>query len=198
MNYPETLSDVIDLLSKLPGIGKKTAQRLAFNLVKSEDRYVEQLSDSLKKLNISIKNDPICGCMTDLDKCAICNSQSRNSDVICVVKDAQDVFHIEKSGFKGVYHVLGGLISPLDGVSIEDLNFQNLLNRMSGVREIILAIPSTIEGDATTYYIKDLLKNIDTKITRLARGLPMGANLEYVDDFTLQNSIEERRELNET
>tara|TARA_Y100000768_G_scaffold388349_1_gene383729 strand:- start:1739 stop:2335 length:597 start_codon:yes stop_codon:yes gene_type:complete len=198
MNYPETLSDVIDLLSKLPGIGKKTAQRLAFNLVKSEDRYVEQLSESLKKLNISIKNDPICGCMTDLDKCAICNSQSRNSDVICVVKDAQDVFHIEKSGFKGVYHVLGGLISPLDGVSIEDLNFQNLLNRMSGVREIILAIPSTIEGDATTYYIKDLLKNIDTKITRLARGLPMGANLEYVDDFTLQNSIEERRELNET
>ena len=130
MNYPETLSSVIDLLSKLPGIGKKTAQRLAFNLVKCENVYVEELSDSLKNLNISIKNDPICGCMTDLDKCSICNSHSRNLDVICVVKDAQDVFHIEKSGFKGVYHVLGGLISPLDGISIEALNFETLLNRM--------------------------------------------------------------------
>ena len=198
MNYPETLSSVIDLLSKLPGIGKKTAQRLAFNLVKSENVYVEELSDSLKNLNISIKNDPICGCMTDLDKCSICNSQSRNLDVICVVKDAQDVFHIEKSGFKGVYHVLGGLISPLDGISIEDLNFETLLNRMSGVREVILAIPSTVEGDATTYYINDLLKNVNAKITRLARGMPIGANLEYVDDFTLQNSIKERRELDES
>ena len=197
MNYPESLSAVIDLLSKLPGIGKKTAQRLAFNLVKSENMYVEKLSESLKKLNTSIKNDPICGCMTDLDRCAICNSPSRSLDVICVVKDAQDVFHIEKSGFKGVYHVLGGLISPLDGISIEDLNFQTLLDRMMGVQEVILAIPSTVEGDATTYYIKDLLKNMNTKITRLARGLPMGANLEYVDDFTLQNSIEERIELNE-
>ena len=197
MNYPESLSVVIDLLSNLPGIGKKTAQRLAFNLVKSENMYVEKLSDSLKKLNTSIKNDPICGCMTDLDRCAICNSPSRSLDVICVVKDAQDVFHIEKSGFKGVYHVLGGLISPLDGISIEDLNFQTLLDRMKGVQEVILAIPSTVEGDATTYYIKDLLKNMNTKITRLARGLPMGANLEYVDDFTLQNSIEERIELNE-
>ena len=192
MNYPESLSVVIDLLSKLPGIGKKTAQRLAFNLVKSENMYVEKLSESLKKLNTSIKNDPICGCMTDLDRCAICNSPSRSLDVICVVKDAQDVFHIEKSGFKGVYHVLGGLISPLDGISIEDLNFQTLLDRMMGVQEVILAIPSTVEGDATTYYIKDLLKNMNTKITRLARGLPMGANLEYVDDFTIQNSIEER------
>ena len=197
MNYPESLSVVIDLLSKLPGIGKKTAQRLAFNLVNSENMYVEKLSESLKKLNTSIKNDPICGCMTDLDRCAICNSPSRSLDVICVVKDAQDVFHIEKSGFKGVYHVLGGLISPLDGISIEDLNFQTLLDRMMGVQEVILAIPSTVEGDATTYYIKDLLKNMNTKITRLARGLPMGANLEYVDDFTLQNSIEERIELNE-
>ena len=197
MNYPESLSVVIDLLSKLPGIGKKTAQRLAFNLVKSENMYVEKLSESLKKLNTSIKNDPICGCMTDLNRCAICNSPSRSLDVICVVKDAQDVFHIEKSGFKGVYHVLGGLISPLDGISIEDLNFQTLLDRMMGVQEVILAIPSTVEGDATTYYIKDLLKNMSTKITRLARGLPMGANLEYVDDFTLQNSIEERIELNE-
>ena len=146
MNYPESLSAVIDLLSKLPGIGKKTAQRLAFNLVKSENMYVEKLSESLKKLNTSIKNDPICGCMTDLDRCAICNSPSRSLDVICVVKDAQDVFHIEKSGFKGVYHVLGGLISPLDGISIEDLNFQTLLDRMMGVQEVILAIPSKFLG----------------------------------------------------
>ncbi len=192
MNYPDSLQRVIDLLSKLPGIGKKTAQRLAFNLVKGDDLYVENLSTSMRVMKKTIKNDPICGCMTDLDTCKICNSSMRNSEIICVVKDAEDVFHIEKSGFKGLYHVLGGLISPLDGISIEDLNFNNLLLRISSAKEVILAIPSTVEGDATSYYIKDLLKSSSVRITRLARGLPMGVNLEYVDDFTLQSSIEQR------
>ena len=197
MNYPESLLTAIKLLSRLPGIGKKTAERLAFNLVKSETRYVEQLSKSLQELKLRIKDDPLCGCMIDLNRCQICNNPSRNSEIICVVKDQQDVFRIEKSGFKGVYHVLGGLISPLDGISIEDLNFDNLLIRIADSKEVILAIPSTVEGDATSYYIKDLLKNYEIKVTRPARGLPMGVNIEYVDDFTLQSSIEERIEIDD-
>ena len=197
MNYPDSLLVAIKLLSKLPGIGKKTAERLAFNLIKSDKEYVENLSLSLEELKKNIKSDSLCGCMTDLEKCAICNDPLRNPEIICVVKDQQDVFHIEKSGFKGVYHVLGGLISPLDGISIENLNFQNLLIRIEKVKEIIIAIPSTIEGDATSYYIKDLLSSYDIKITRPARGLPMVVNIEYVDEFTLQSSIEERTEINE-
>ena len=197
MNYPESLKKAISLLSKLPGIGKKTAERLAFNIVKSDEEYVHGLSDSLRDLKQNIKDDPLCGCMTDLDKCKICNDPSRNSEIICVVKDQQDVFHIEKSGFRGFYHVLGGLISPLDGISIEDLNFDSLSERARSCKEIILAIPSTVEGEATSYYIKDLLKTYNTKITRLARGLPMGINIEYVDEFTLQSSIEERIEIDE-
>ena len=197
MNYPDSLLVVIKLLSKLPGIGKKTAERLAFNLVKSQDEYVQNLASSLQELKLKIKDDPLCGCMTDLGKCKICNDPSRNSEIICLVKDQQDVFHIEKSGFRGSYHVLGGLISPLDGISIEDLNFENLLKRIADVKEIILAIPSTIEGDATSYYIKDLLKSYQVKITRPARGLPMGINIEYVDEFTLQNSMEERIEIDD-
>tara|TARA_Y100001970_G_scaffold84068_1_gene106155 strand:+ start:1225 stop:1818 length:594 start_codon:yes stop_codon:yes gene_type:complete len=197
MNYPESLMVAIKFLSKLPGIGKKTAERLAFSMVKSDMEYIEGLSDSIKKLKENIKSDPVCGCMTDLDKCKICNDPSRNCDIICIVKDQQDVFHIEKSGFRGVYHVLGGLISPLDGIGIEDLNFETLSNRVAAARELILAIPSTVEGDATSYYIKDLLKNCSLKITRPARGLPMGVNIEYVDEFTLQNSIEERIEIDE-
>ena len=197
MNYPDSLLVAIQLLSKLPGIGKKTAERLAFNLVKAEKNYVKDLSLSLQELKLKIKDDPLCGCMTDLENCKICNDPLRNPEIICVVKDQQDVFHIEKSGFKGLYHVLGGLISPLDGISIEDLNFENLLKRILDVKEVILAIPSTVEGDATSYYIKDLLKKHQIKITRPARGLPMGINIEYVDEFTLQSSMQERTEIDD-
>ena len=125
MNYPDSLLKVIKLLSELPGIGKKTAERLSFNMVKSEGDYLYNLSDSLEKLKKNIKKDPICGCMIDSIQCLTCNNQSRNHEIICVVKEQQDVFCIEKSGFKGIYHVLGGLISPLDGILIDDLNFKN-------------------------------------------------------------------------
>ncbi|MAV63899.1 MAG: recombination protein RecR [Candidatus Marinimicrobia bacterium] len=194
--YPEILSRLIDLLSKLPGIGKKTAERLAFDLIKSkDDDYLNKLSVSIKNIKSSIKIAPVCNCFTDLTSCGICNNPNRDKSIICVVESQQDVFFIEKSGFQGCYHVLGGVISPLDGITIDDLNFENLIKRISGVNEIILAIPLSVEGEATFFYIKDLLKDYDLKITRPSRGLPIGVNIEYVDQLTLQSSIEDRIEI---
>ena len=145
----------------------------------------------------NIKIDSLCYCLTDLDKCGICNDCKRKQDLICVVKDQQDTFFIEKSGYNGLYHVLGGLISPLDGVSAEDLNFENLTKRLNGVSELILAIPSTVEGEATAFYIKDMLRDVNIKLTRPAMGLPVGVNIEYVDQLTLQNSFEKRVDLDD-
>ena len=194
--YPKSLSVLIDLLSKLPGVGKKTAERLAFSLIKNKDNnYIYDLSDSIRKIKDNIKIAPLCNCLTDLDSCGICNDSSRNQGIICVVETQQDVFCIEKSGFKGCYHVLGGLISPLDGIGIEDLNFKNLINRLESVDEVILAIPLSVEGEATFFYIKDLLKNYNIRITRPSRGLPVGVSIEYVDQLTLQSSIEDRIEV---
>lgn len=194
--YPKSLSLLIDLLSKLPGIGKKTAERLAFSLIKNKDtQYIYELSDSINKIKENIKIAPICNCLTDLDYCGICNNPKRDQNILCVVESQQDVFHIEKSGFQGCYHVLGGLISPLDGIGIEDLNFKNLIDRLETIHEVILAIPLSVEGEATFFQMKDLLKKHNIKITRPSRGLPIGVNIEYVDQLTLQSSIEDRIEV---
>mgnify|MGYP001020814421 CR=1 FL=1 len=195
MNYPESLSVAIRLLSKLPGIGKKTAERLAFNLVKSDKEYVRKLSSSLEELKLKIKDDPSCGCMTDLDTCKICGDPSRNSEIICVVKEQQDVFHIEKSGFRGLYHVLGGLISPLDGINPENLNIDTLIKRLNDVGEIIMAIDPSNEGDITILYLTDIIKKENIKISRLARGIPVGSSLEFIDEVTLTYSINDRVEM---
>ena len=197
MNYPKTLERLIENLSKLQGIGRKTAERLAFNLIKSPNDYILNLSNSILDMKKNIKIDSLCYCLTDLDKCGICNDYKRKQDLICVVKDQQDTFFIEKSGYNGLYHVLGGLISPLDGVAAEDLNFENLTKRLNGVSELILAIPSTVEGEATAFYIKDMLKDINIKLSRPAMGLPVGVNIEYVDQLTLQSSFEKRTNLDD-
>ena len=192
MGYPRTLERLIENLSKLQGIGRKTAERLAFNLIKSSENYIIDLSESITELKDNIKIAPLCHCLTDLDQCGICNDSKRRQDIICVVKDQQDTFHIEKSGYNGFYHVLGGLISPLDGVGVEDLNFKNLLKRLDNISEIILAIPSNVEGEATSFYIRDMLKNYNIKLTKPAMGLPVGVNIEYVDHLTLQSSFNKR------
>ena len=188
---------LIENLSKLQGIGRKTAERLAFNLIKSPDDYILSLSSSILDMKKNIKIDSLCGCLTDLDKCGMCNDYRRKQSIVCVVKDQQDTFFIEKSGYSGIYHVLGGLISPLDGISADDLNFENLTKRLDGVSELILAIPSTVEGEATAFYIKDMLKDFDVKLSRPAMGLPVGVNIEYVDQLTLQNSFEKRINLDD-
>ncbi len=191
-NYPKTLRRLIENLTKLQGIGAKTAERLSFNLINQDKDFISNLSKSITDIKSEIRFSPICHCLTDLEVCGICNNPNRNQSIICVVKDQQDVFYIEKSGYKGVYHVLDGLISPLDGIVEEDLNIENLTKRLEGVDEIILAIPFSVEGEATSFILKDILKDFDIKISRPAKGLPAGVNIEYVDQLTLQNSIEER------
>ena len=191
-NYPKTLRRLIENLTKLQGIGAKTAERLSFNLINQDKDFISNLSKSITDIKSEIRFSPICHCLTDLEVCGICNNPNRNQSIVCVVKDQQDVFYIEKSGYKGVYHVLGGLISPLDGIVEEDLNIENLTKRLEGVDEIILAIPFSVEGEATSFILKDILKDFDIKISRPAKGLPAGVNIEYVDQLTLQNSIEER------
>ena len=191
-NYPKTLRRLIENLTKLQGIGSKTAERLSFNLINQDKDFISNLSKSITDIKNEIRFSPICHCLTDLKVCGICNNPNRNQSIVCVVKDQQDVFYIEKSGYKGVYHVLGGLISPLDGIIEEDLNIENLTKRLEGVDEIILAIPFSVEGEATSFILKDILKDFDIKISRPAKGLPAGVNIEYVDQLTLQNSIEER------
>ncbi|MAX10474.1 MAG: recombination protein RecR [Candidatus Marinimicrobia bacterium] len=195
--YPETLRRLIGLLSKLPGIGLKTAERLAFSLIDLDKEFTLDLSDSINSLKKNIVLAPLCHCLTDSLSCKLCDNPMRKKNVICVVRNQQDVFYIEKSGYRGAYHVLGGLISPLDGVGSEDLNMQNLKKRLSGVDEIILAIPFSVEGEATSYFLVDFLKDFDIKISRPAKGLPVGIGIEYVDELTLQNSIEERIEIDE-
>ena len=196
-NYPETLKKIIKNLSRLSGIGPKTAERLAFNLIDSDEGFITELSDSIIDVRDKIKIAPICHCLTDQIQCSICNNPSRKQNIICVVKDRQDVFYIEKSGYRGLYHVLEGLISPLDGISEENLNIKNLASRLSGVEEVILALPFSVEGEATSFFLKENLKNYNIKISRPAKGLPAGVNIEYVDQFTLRNSIEERIEIDD-
>ena len=195
--YPETLKRLIGLLSKLPGIGVKTAERLAFSLIDLDKEFTLDLSGSINSLKDNIVLAPLCHCLTDVSSCKLCDNPMRKKNVICVVKNQQDVFYIEKSGYRGSYHVLGGLISPLDGVGAEDLNIQNLKKRLEGVDEVILAIPFSVEGEATSYFLVDFLKDFDIKISRPAKGLPVGVGIEYVDELTLQNSIEERIEIDE-
>ena len=195
-NYPKTLKKLIENLSKLPGIGPKTAERLSFNLINEDKNFITELSTSILDLNEKIGIDPISRCLTD-DGACVFNDSTRKQNIICVVKDRQDVFYIEKSGFKGLYHVLEGLISPLDGIGEDDLNFRNLINRLDSIDEIILALPFSVEGEATCFMLRDYLKDFKIKISRPAKGLPAGVSIEYVDQFTLRNSLEERIEIDD-
>lgn len=195
--YPQTLKRLIMNLSKLQGIGNKTAERLAFNLIKMDPEFIPELASSITDLKKNIKISPNCHCMTDQPECINCSDLTRRMNIICVVETQQDVFYVEKSGYRGIYHVLDGLISPLDGVGEDDLNLNNLLSRLENVDEVILALPFNVEGEATSYLIKDRIKKFNVKISRPAKGLPAGIGIEYVDKFTLQNSFEERVQIDD-
>lgn len=197
------LSDHLDSLvhefSKLPGIGRKTAQRLAYHVMKQPREEVDLLAGSLLAVKEKVKQCSICGNITDDDTCRICLSPRRNPNQICVVEEPTDVIAIEKTNdFQGVYHVLGGSISPLDGVTPEQLNIRSLLDRIGngGDMEIILAMNPDVEGEATTLYLSRLLKNFPgLTVTRLARGIPVGGDLEFSDEATLSRAIEGRIKL---
>jgi recombination protein RecR len=197
MLLPEPIAALTAALSRLPGIGPRSAERLALHLAQSESASVRQLAESLLAAREKIHACGICGALTEKDPCAICSDSRRDGSCICVVERPVDVFPFEKAGiFRGKYHVLGGKLSPLNGVEPEDLRIPALEARMeSGVSEIVLALSTDVEGDATTYYLAKRLAGKGAKISRLAYGLPAGSGLEFADDITLTRALEGRREL---
>lgn len=198
--YPESLSNLIEQFQKLPTIGKKSAQRLAMSIVLSDEKSVKEFADALIDVKEKIKYCEICGNITEDDLCDICKDITRNEDCLCVVEDINDLIAIEKSGaFHGKYHVLGGLISPSDGIGPEELNIDKLLKRITdeNIKEIILAISSTIEGETTSIFLSNLLAEKNVRISKIAQGIPVGSNLEYFDQLTLERAIEDRREVND-
>jgi len=182
-------------LVKLPGLGSRSASRIAFHLLNMPDSEVHDLLKAISDLKDNIVKCDVCGGISDSQICPLCSDMSRKSGIICVVEDARDVFAIENSsGFHGVYHVLGGLISPLDGVGPDDINIDGLIKRCGSDKpaEVMLALNSTIEGEATTLYISELVSALGVPVTRIAQGLPVGSDLEYVDGATIARSIEGR------
>lgn len=189
----ETLERAIEQLAKLPGMGRKSAQRIAMHLLKQDEEQVEKLADSLVQLKKSIKYCSICFNITDEDPCPICRSEKRNNGIICVVEDTKDVYAIERTNeYQGRYHVLGGVVSPLDNIGPNDIRIKELVERVGksdSIKEIILALNPDPEGETTSYYIHKLLKPFDVKVTRIAHGIPMGTELEYIDEATLSRAF---------
>ena len=192
-SLPTTVNKLIEELSNFPGIGKKTAQRLAFHILKTDKNKVLSLSQSLNDVKSKIIFCSLCHGITESDPCLICNDENRNS-ILCVVEEAQDIFIFEKTNSFGCkYHVLGGALSPLDGIGPDELNIDSLLKRIKPNMEIIVATNSSIEGETTSLYLNKVLSNFKKiKVTRLARGLPVGGDLEYVDEATLIRAMEGR------
>ena len=191
---PDSLNDLIDQFSSLPGIGKKTAERLAIFVLKSSEAQASDFSNSIQGVKKNISLDSISCCFKE-NNLTVNDDPDRNEDILCVIKDPTEVFLIEKSGYNGHYHVLNGLISPLDGVTHDNLNIENLLLIIDNYKEVIIAIDPTSEGDVTTQYLINILKDYDIKITRLARGIPVGLSFDYVDEVTLTHSLEDRVEV---
>ena len=198
MYYPEPISKLIDSFMKLPGIGPKTAARLAFFVLTMKEDDVLSFSKALIDAKRNLSYCSVCGNITDVDPCHICTDKQRDHSIICVVQDTKDVIAMEKMrDYNGMYHVLQGAISPMDGIGPEDINVASLLVRLQdeSVQELILATKSTIEGEATAMYISRLVKPSGIRTTRIAHGLPVGGDLEYADEVTLSKAMEGRREL---
>jgi recombination protein RecR len=192
------IEKLIEEFSKFPGIGRKTAQRLTYHLLKVPKEDALGLSEAVRDLREKVKACSVCANLTEIDPCDICRSEHRERDLLCVVEEASDVRAIERTGeYKGLYQVLGGVLSPLDGVGPGDLAIDMMLERVRGgdVREVIVATNPSVEGEATALYIKDALLPLGVKVTRIARGLPVGGDIEYADDVTISRAIEGRREL---
>ncbi|QHL89119.1 recombination protein RecR [Nibribacter ruber] len=196
MNFPSKLiENAVEELAKLPGVGKKTALRLVLHLLKAETEDTKSLSEALVRMRTGIRYCKTCHNISDQDVCGICANPLRDRSLLCVVSDMRDVIAIENTAqYKGVYHVLGGVISPLEGIGPADLKIQSLVERLpsSGVKEIILALSPTMEGDTTSFYLTRKLKDFPARISSIARGVPVGGELEYTDEITLGRSILDR------
>ena len=197
MSLPEPLIRLIEELQRLPGIGPKGAQRLAFYILRTPREQTDRLADAVRDVKERVTYCSVCSNITDADPCAFCRSETRDPHVICVVEEPQNVAAIEKTReFKGMYHVLMGALSPLQGIGPDDLKIKSLLARVNnGVSEIILATNPTVEGEATAIYLARLLKPLGVKVTRIAMGLPVGSDLEYADEITMHKALEGRREV---
>ena len=194
----EAINALTMQLARLPGIGAKSAQRLAYHILDMPEGNARELAAAITRARDTVRYCPICGNYTDVEPCAICADAARKSDVLCVVRDARDVFAMEKlREFRGKYHVLHGTISPMDGIGPDDIRIKELLQRVEqeGVNEVILATNPDVEGEATASYIARLLKPKGVRVTRIAHGIPIGGNLEYVDEMTLLKAVEGRREM---
>ena len=192
-SFPESLNNLIDEFSRFPGIGKKTAQRMAFYVLNSSNNLSNDLSQAILSLKSKICFCEKCFGISEENLCLVCSNPRRDNTSICVVEHPADIYTFEKTNvFKGLYHVLGGVLSPLDGVGPDDLNINSLIKRVNANDEILVATNATIEGEATCLYLANLLESKSVKVTRLARGLPIGGDLEFVDDATIMRAIEDR------
>ena len=196
--YAETLNNLIAELQKMPGIGPKSAQRLAFYVLQSSQKDVEKLIEAVSQAKEKLKHCSVCFNITDVDPCRICSDDNRDKHVLCVVAEPKDLVAIERSReYNGKYHVLGGMISPLDGLGPENLRIKELIRRLNDedYKEIVLATSPTTEGEATNIYLSKLIKPFGVRLTRLAYGLPIGADMDYADEATLSKAFEGRREI---
>ena len=200
MIYPELLQKLINFYKKLPGIGDKSAERMALATLELKKNDVEDFSKALIDSKNNLRNCKICGHITENEICHICSNPNRNQNLICVIEDYKSVFSFEKVGnYQGVYHVLNGLISPMDGTGPEDINISSLVKRVESLEnpEIILALKSSIEGETTTLYIKKIFEEKNVTISRLSYGIPIGAEIDYLDIITLDKALEDRKKISE-
>jgi len=197
-DYAPSVTRLIDELKHLPGIGQKTAQRLAFHLLRVDKGQAMALADAIREAKENVRECSICNNITDSDPCFYCTNASRSKQTICVVEEAPNIMAVEKTrGFDGMYHVLGGSLSPLQGVGPDQLKIRSLIERLKGgtVEEIILATNPTAEGEATAVYLSKLIKPLGVRVTRIAMGIPVGSDLEYADEVTMMKAMEGRRDL---
>jgi recombination protein RecR len=199
MKYPKSIEELIDCFKMLPGIGEKNAERLCFAVLHFNDEQSDKFSESIKNVKTKIKKCKICNNYTeDNDICEICNDSSRDKSTICVVESVKDLILLEKSNaYKGIYHVLEGLISPLEGINPEDIKINQLINRIKEekIKEVILALNMTMEGETTSLYILKLLEGTGVSVTKIAAGIPVAADMEYLDSLTIQRALEGRNKL---
>ena len=198
MKFPEELQKLIDYFKLLPGVGEKTAIRYAFSILNMNEQALSNFATTIKEINKKIDTCPNCGSLCEINNCKFCNNESRNNGKLCVVENQKNVFVFEKNGaFDGKYHVLGGLISPIEGINPENIAINSLIKRIEAenIKEVILALRPGIEGNTTSLYIKKLLENKSVKVTQIAQGIPINADMEYLDDLTIELALENRSEI---